>query len=48
MRWRLERERLWLRAWWRWCRGDRGCLLGDLTRRRQWQTLDWLALDSDS
>jgi hypothetical protein len=44
MRNRIERERLWLLAWWRWCCGHRGCPLCSAYRRRAWRELDALLL----
>jgi hypothetical protein len=40
MRKHIERERLWLLAWWRWACGHRGCVLCSLYRRRAWRALD--------
>jgi hypothetical protein len=35
----IERERLWLLAWWRWCCGHR-CHHCTLLRWRRWAELD--------
>jgi hypothetical protein len=43
MRNTIERERLWLLAWWRWCCGHR-CPACSLMRYRKWRQLDQLLL----